>query len=68
MSDSGTIYPLNTHSGCSPHETFWVYYWMWGAVFDQSCMEAHPDGLDCVRWVSFKLRLPEISQSQIDGE
>ena len=53
VSDNGTIYPLNTHSGCSPHETFWVYYWMWGAVFDQSCMEAHPDGLDCVRWVSF---------------
>ena len=50
VSDSGTLYPLHTHSpGCSPQLLFYLAYSIWDGVSDESCLAAHPDGLACVR-------------------
>ena len=51
ISDSGTIYPLHTHTlGCDPQLTLLGFFKAWHGISDESCMAEHPDGqLGCVR-------------------
>ena len=50
ISDSGTIYPFNTHSeGCFPHALQYSFFQAWHGVSDESCLEENPDGFDCIR-------------------
>ena len=50
ISDSGTIYPYNTHTpGCYPHLLLYSLFQSWHGISDQSCLEENPDGFDCIR-------------------
>ena len=51
ISDSGSIYPLNTHSeDCDPKEVLLSFFETWEGVSDESCLEQHPDGkAGCLR-------------------
>ena len=50
ISDSGTIYPFNTHSeGCFPHLLQYSFFQAWHGISDESCLEENPDGFDCIR-------------------
>ena len=52
ISDSGTIYPLHTHSpGCSPQLLFYLAYSIWDGVSDESCLAAHPAGRRSLRGI-----------------
>ena len=49
ISDSGSMYPYNTHTAfCSPHLLEYAAYEVWNAISDASCMAEHPDGLHCI--------------------
>ena len=52
ISDSGSIYPLNTHTeGCNPQELILSFFNAWGGEADRSCANEHPDGVaGCVRY------------------
>ena len=51
VSDSGSIYPLNTHTeDCDPQEVILSFFEAWGGEADRSCKYEHPDGIaGCVR-------------------
>ena len=49
ISDSGTIYPFDTHSpGCFPHLLQYSFFQSWDGISDESCLEENPDGYDCI--------------------
>lgn len=52
ISDSGSIYPLNTHTeGCDPQQLILSFFEAWDGVSDESCLQQHPDGkAGCVRY------------------
>ena len=51
ISDSGTLYPLHTHTQeCDPQDIWLGFFNAWDGVSDESCMAEHPDGpRGCVR-------------------
>ena len=49
ISDSGSIYPLHTHTpGCYPQLLLYAAFLAWDGVSDQSCM-AETEHINCVR-------------------
>jgi len=45
VSDSGSIYPLNTHTeDCDPQQLIFSFTEAWGGELDTSCQNEHPDG------------------------
>jgi len=45
ISDSGSIYPLNTHTeDCDPQQVILSFIEAWGGQLDRSCQNEHPDG------------------------
>ena len=53
VSDSGSIYPLNTHTeDCDPQQVILSFIEAWGGQLDSSCQNEHPDGqAGCVRFL-----------------
>ena len=54
VSDSGSIYPLNTHTDdCDPQQFILSFTEAWGGELDRSCQVEHPDGkAGCVRFLT----------------
>ena len=67
ISDSGTLYPLHTHTEeCDPQEVWLGFFNAWAGVSDESCMAEHPDGpRGCVRSVLRKVSMSKLSSSNI---
>lgn len=50
ISDSGSMYPYNTHSDlCYPDLLEFSSFEIWNSVLDKSCLEENPLGYNCIR-------------------